>query len=174
MEDLSLHILDIVENSITAGASRIEIRLRESVKDNILTIDIKDNGQGMDAELLEHACDPFYTTRTTRKVGLGIPMLAQAARECRGDIQVTSQKGGGTSISVSFQHDHIDRKPMGDVGKTLIVLIVSNPEIDFFFEHKRDDKTYVLDTSEIKKELGNIPINTPDVIKIIKDAISAG
>ena len=126
----------------------------------------------MDRELLEHACDPFYTTRTTRRVGLGIPMLAQAAKESMGDIDVKSQKGEGTTISAFFQYNHIDRKPLGDIGETIIILIVSNPDIDFIFEHKRNDDAYTLDTLEIKKDLDGIPINTPEVIRIIKDDIS--
>ena len=172
MEDLSLHILDIAENSITAGASRIEIKIVEDTGANLLTVEISDNGKGMDKELLDNACDPFYTTRTTRRVGLGIPLLAQSARESSGDITVKSVKGEGTSIKASFQYDHIDRRPLGDIGQTMIILIMSNPDIDFLFEHTKNDNTYLLDTTEIKKELDGVPINTPEVIKIIKDDIS--
>ncbi len=173
MEDLSLHILDIAENSITAGADRINIKIVEDMRKNLLVLEISDNGRGMDPEMFKHACDPFHTTRTTRKVGLGIPLLAQAARECRGDIQVSTAKGKGSTITASFQHDHIDRKPLGDIEKTLIVLIAGSPDIDFIFEHIKDEKTYVLDTAYIKKELDGVPINAPEVIRIIKDDISA-
>ncbi len=173
VEDLSLHILDIAENSITAGAGRIEIRISEDIRGNLLTVEISDNGKGMDKELLENACDPFYTTRTTRRVGLGIPFLAQSARESNGDISVKSEKGKGTAIKASFQYDHIDRRPIGNIGQTMIVLIMSNPDIDFIYEHRRNDKEYILNTAEIKRELDGVPINTPDVIKIIKDDISA-
>jgi hypothetical protein len=173
MEDLSLHILDVAENSITAGANKIKIEIVEDVKANLLTVEISDNGKGMDRELLENACDPFYTTRTTRRVGLGIPLLAQSARESNGDISVKSKKGEGTSIKASFQYDHIDRKPLGDIGQTMIILIMSNPDIDFLFEHKKNDNLYTLDTAEIKNELDGVPINTPEVIRIIKDDISA-
>ncbi len=172
MEDLSLHILDVAENSITAGAGRIEIKIYEDTGANLLTVEISDNGKGMDKELLKNACDPFYTTRTTRRVGLGIPLLAQAARESNGDISVKSKIGEGTSIKASFQYDHIDRKPLGDIGQTIIILIMSNPDIDFLFEHKKNDDSYTLDTAEIKKELDGVPINTPEVINIIKDDIS--
>ena len=173
MEDLSLHILDIAENSITAGADKINIKIVEDVRKNLLVLEISDNGRGMDPEMLEHACNPFHTTRTTRKVGLGIPLLAQAARECRGDIQVSTAKGKGSTITASFQYDHIDRKPVGDIEKTLIVLIAGNPDIDFIFEHIKNEKTYVLDTAYIRKELDGVPINSPEVIRIIKDDISA-
>jgi anti-sigma regulatory factor (Ser/Thr protein kinase) len=172
MEDLSLHILDIAENSITAGAGRIEIKIVEDTGANLLTVEINDNGTGMDGELLEKACDPFYTTRTTRRVGLGIPLLAQSARECNGDFVVRSEKGEGTSIKASFQSDHIDRKPIGDIGQTMIILIMSNPDIDFLLEYRKDDNLYNLDTAEIKKELDGVPINKPEVIRIIKDDIS--
>jgi anti-sigma regulatory factor (Ser/Thr protein kinase) len=172
VEDLSLHILDIAENSITAEASRIEIKVSEDTGANLLTVEITDNGKGMDKELLDNACDPFYTTRTTRHVGLGIPFLAQSARESNGDISVTSEKGKGTSIKASFQYDHIDRRPLGDIGETMIILIMSNPDIDFIFQHVRNGKEYMLNTAEIKEELEGVPINTPEVIKIIKDDIS--
>ncbi len=172
MEDLSLHILDIAENSITAGATEIRIKIIEDIKQNLLLIGISDNGKGMDEEMLKNAYDPFYTTRTTRRVGLGIPLLAQCARESMGDINIKTKKGKGTTITATFQHNHIDRKPLGDIGKTLIVLIVSNPDIDFIFEHKKNDNMYFLDTADLKKELDDIPINTPEVIKIIKDDIS--
>ena len=172
MEDLSIHILDVAENSITAGAGRIAIKIYEDTGANLLTVEISDNGKGMDKELLKNACDPFYTTRTTRRVGLGIPLLAQAARESNVDISVKSKIGEGTSIKASFQYDHIDRKPLGDIGQTIIILIMSNPDIDFLFEHKKNDDSYTLDTAEIKKELDGVPINTPEVINIIKDDIS--
>jgi len=172
MEDLSLHILDIAENSINAGASLIMIKIIEDIKANLLLVEISDNGRGMDKKMYEHACDPFYTTRTTRKVGLGIPLLAQAARECMGDIKISTEEGKGSTITATFQYNHIDRKPLGDMEKTMIVLIVSNPHIDFMLEHRRNNDTYVLDTAVIKKELDGVPINNPEVIKIIKDDIS--
>ncbi|MBI5676572.1 MAG: ATP-binding protein [Nitrospirae bacterium] len=169
MEDLSLHILDIVENSITAGASNIRIKINEDTKENLLLIEISDNGRGMDEEMLKNALDPFHTTRTTRNVGLGIPFLADAARDTGGDISIKSAKGEGTTISAAFRHDHIDRKPLGDIGKTLIVIIASNPDIDIIFEHKKNTSEYMLDTAEIKKELDGVPINAPGVIKVIEN-----
>jgi DNA mismatch repair ATPase MutL len=172
MEDISLHILDIVENSITAGASKIEIKIVEDIKANLLSVEIKDNGKGMDEEMLRRACDPFFTTKTTKKVGLGIPMLAQSAKESMGDIKITSKKGEGTTVYARFQYDHIDRKPLGNIAESIIVLIVSNPDIDFLFQHIKNGKTYILDTAKIKKELENVPINAPEVIKIIKDDIN--
>ena len=173
MEDLSLHILDVVENCITAEATRIEVKIAEDTDENLLTVEMNDNGKGMSEELLNNATDPFYTTRSTRNVGLGIPLLAQSAKESNGEISVKSKIGEGTSIKATFQYDHIDRRPLGDIGQTIIILIMSNPDIDFLFEHKKNDKLYTLDTAEMKMELDGIPINNPEVIKIINNDIRA-
>ena len=171
MEDLSLHILDIAENSINAGASKIRIKIIENVKKNLLLIEIADNGKGMDEDIIKMARDPFFTTKSNKRVGLGIPFLAQSAREAMGDISITSKKGEGTTITATFKYNHIDRKPLGDIEKTLTVLIAGNPEVDFVYEHKRNSHTYYLDTTGIKKKLKGIPTNHPEVIKIIKDSI---
>lgn len=174
MEDLSLHILDIVENSISAGANRIEIRIVEDTVKDILSIEIKDNGKGIGKENLKKVKDPFYTTRKTRNVGLGLSLLAQSAKEAEGDISIKSEEGVGTTIYAFFKHSHIDRKPFGNIADTLIVLISGNPDIDLFYEHRGDDEKYSLDTEEIKAQLEGIPINTPDVIEVIKKDIQAG
>ncbi len=172
MEDLSLHILDIAENSITAGANKVKIKIIEDIKKNLLLVEIVDNGKGMDEDTIKMAQDPFFTTKSNKRVGLGIPFLAQSARESMGDISIISKKKQGTTITATFKYNHIDRKPLGDIEKTLTVLIAANPEIDFVYEHKRNGHTYYLDTAEIKKELNGIPINHPKAIKIIKDSIS--
>ena len=173
MEDISLHILDVAENCITAKASRIEIKITEDRGKNLLVVEINDDGRGMSKELLENAANPFHTTRTTRKVGLGIPLLAQSAKEGNGDINIKSEIGKGTSIKATFQYDHIGRKPLGDIEQTIIILIMSNPDIDFHFEHKKNDNLYTLDTAEIKKDLDGVSINNPEVMKIIKNDINA-
>lgn len=172
MQDLSLHILDIVENSINAGAGRIWIRIHEDASRNILRIEISDNGRGMSREMISRATDPFFTTKKGKKTGLGIPLLAQAARECGGELTIRPGRGKGTTIRATFQHNHIDRKPIGDMGETLLVLIGSHPEIDIVFEHRRAGDTYRLSTRELKAELEGVPVNAPDVIRILKDDIS--
>jgi len=172
MEDLSLHILDIAENSIVAGAGKIRIKIIEDIKKNLLTIEIADNGKGMDKNTIKKAYDPFFTTKTVRRVGLGVPLLAQAARESNGSISIVSKKDKGTTINANFQHNHIDRKPLGAIEKTMAVLIAANPELDFLYEHRRNKHAYSLDTVKIKKNLGKIPINDPKVIKFFKDSIS--
>ena len=150
MEDLSLHILDIVENSIRAKASMVEIKVIEDIRKDLLTIEIKDNGQGIDEETIKKVIDPFFTTRTTRKVGLGLPLLSQAARESGGDVEIASKVGKGTKITATFGYSHIDRKPLGNMEITLITLIAGNPEVDFIYEHKSDELECHLDSKEIR------------------------
>ncbi len=154
MEDLSLHILDIVENSIEAKASKIRIKVNEDMKKNLLTIEIKDNGDGMDKETIKKILDPFYTTRTTRRVGLGLSLLAQATKESGGNIKIKSIIGKGTSVKAVFQYNHVDRKPLGDIEKTLTTLIVGNPEINFIYEHRRGDVKFKLDTKKARESIG--------------------
>ncbi len=153
MEDLSLHILDVVENSIRAKASRVEIKVVEDIIKDLLTIEIKDNGLGMDGETVKKVLDPFFTTRTTGKVGLGLPLLSQAARESGGDMEIESKVGRGTRVKATFSYSHIDRKPLGDMEMTLSALIAGNPEVDFIYEHKKDESEYCLDTKEIRASI---------------------
>lgn len=175
MEDLSLHILDIAENSIDAGAGRVEIRIIINTDNDKLMIKISDDGKGMDEETIRKVKDPFFTTKTVRqkKFGLGIPLLAQAAEECNGRFSIESKVGEGTVITAEFQQSHIDMKPLGDIGSTMAVLIGGHPEIDFLLSYERDDFSYRLDTIELKNELNDVPINLPDVLKLIKDDINS-
>lgn len=136
MQDLSLHILDIVENSINAGSSRIEVRIVADEKADLLKLLIADDGRGMDEEELEKALDPFYSSRPGKRIGLGIPLLAQAAREGGGELSVQSTAGGGTVLKASFTMSHPDRKPMGDIAGTMRMLQVTHPEIEFVFEQQ--------------------------------------
>jgi signal transduction histidine kinase len=148
MEDLSLHILDIAENSISGSAKRIEIRIEEDPGSDMLTIEIKDDGKGMDEQTLQKAIDPFFTTRTTRRVGLGLPLLAQAARQTDGKIELDSKPGHGTTVKATFSLSHLDRQPMGDIQETIRTLVAGHPEIDFLYEHKTNDSIYRFDTRE--------------------------
>lgn len=169
MQDFSLHILDIAENSISAGAKLIEIKIVEDIKKDVLTIEIKDDGKGMSEEMVSKVLDPFVTTRTTRKVGLGLPLFAQAARACNGEVHIESELKKGTKLVGTFQLSHIDLKPWGSMVDTLITLIVGNPEIDFFYQHQKNGFEYTLDTKMVKKELGEVPIFNPEVIKVLRD-----
>jgi anti-sigma regulatory factor (Ser/Thr protein kinase) len=174
MEDLSLHILDIAENSIAAGATTIEIAVEEYTVRDLLRLEIKDNGRGMDEEMKKMVADPFFTTKTVRKVGLGLPFLKQAAIECDGSFSIASTEGKGTTISATFKRSHIDRKPLGDMAASIMVLIAGNPHIDFVFQYRRDDYHYHFDTREIREDLDGIPINRPDVLKILRKDIDRG
>lgn len=168
MEDFSLHILDLVENSINAGAKRVEIRVVEDSEKDMRTIELKDDGRGMSKEMVDKVLDPFVTTRTTRKVGLGLSLFAQAARECNGEVKIESEPSKGTRLTGTFQLSHIDLKPWGSVVSTLITLIVGNPDKDFFYHHQKDAFEYTLDTRVIKKELGEVPISNPEVVKVLR------
>lgn len=152
MEDLSLHILDIAENAIRASAKRIEIMVEENEEKNLLSIEIKDDGQGMDDETTKRTLDPFFTTKTARRIGLGLPLIAQSARESGGDIELSSKLGRGTKVRVTFRYDHPDRKPLGAMDETMLTLIASNPEIRFIYTHRRGDLVYRLDSKEIEAE----------------------
>lgn len=139
MEDLSLHILDIVENSINADAKNIHIKVEEDEERDLLIMEINDDGKGMSQEMLKKVLDPFFTTRTTRKVGLGLSLLAQAARASGGDIEIKSEEGYGTRVKATFGYTHIDRQPLGEIEETLKILVLSHPEINFVYEHKRGE-----------------------------------
>ncbi|MBU4486045.1 MAG: ATP-binding protein [Candidatus Delongbacteria bacterium] len=149
MEDLSLHILDVVENSIEAGASKIEIKIIEDKSRDLLEIEIKDNGRGMSEETLSKVLDPFYTTRTTRRVGMGLSLLVQAAKDSNGNFEINSSVGVGTEVKASFQYSHIDRKPIGDLKSTFIILITSYPEINFIYIHQDEEGIDTLDSNKI-------------------------
>lgn len=173
MQDLSLHILDIVENATQAGATLIEIDILEDIDKDLLQIRIQDNGRGMDAEILRGATDPFVTTRTTRRVGMGLPLLKQAARETGGDLRITSELGKGTRVVATFQKSHIDRRPLGDMGATLTALIMGNPDRDFVYRSNLREEEVEVDTRSIRKELdGAMGINDPAVIRLIRDLFS--
>jgi len=148
MEDLSLHILDIAENAISGSARTVEIRIDEDRNKDLLTIEIKDDGKGMDEQTLQKALDPFFTTRTTRRVGLGLPLLAQAARESGGQIKLYSEPGRGTTVRATFVHSHVDRKPMGSIDETIQTLVAGHPEIDFLYEHNTNGSIYHFDTRD--------------------------
>ncbi|MHB1458636.1 MAG: ATP-binding protein [Armatimonadota bacterium] len=174
MRELSLHILDIMQNSIAAGATRVEINVDGDTTANRLSITITDNGKGMDAELLRKVRDPFTTTRTTRRVGLGIPMLLAASEACGGHLELESTPGHGTRISAVFTLNHIDRAPMGDITSTTLSAIIANPDISFKYQQSMDGTEFILDTDEIHTHLEEVPLSDPAVIRWMKGYISEG
>jgi hypothetical protein len=174
VQDLSLHILDIVENSLAAGAGRVEIRIEEDLGADRMILEIMDDGRGMEEHELRQAMDPFFTTKTTRRVGLGLPLLAEACRLCNGELSLESRPGNGTRVRATFQNSHIDRKPLGEIGDTLMTLIVGHPEVDLRYEHRKDGKSFSLDTREIKSDLGDVPLNAPQVVSALRNLIHSG
>ena len=149
MQDLSLHILDIVENSIRAGAGRVEIRLTEDEENDLLTVSIRDDGKGMDPQTLRRAADPFFTAKPGRRFGLGLAMFRQATREADGSFEISSTPEAGTSITATFRRSHPDRKPFGDMAATLETLVAANPGVQFGYEYKAGTEVIGFDTREL-------------------------
>ncbi|MGI5917691.1 MAG: ATP-binding protein [Anaerolineae bacterium] len=164
MRELSQHVLDLIQNSLEAGASQVEIEIIENRAANQLTLSVADNGRGMDEETVRRVTDPFYTTRTTRHVGLGLPLLQAAAERCGGGLIITSRPGEGTRVVADFDLDHIDRAPLGDMKDTLIGALLSEKGADIVYRHRLDDREMTLDTREIREILGeDIPLSHPMV-----------
>jgi hypothetical protein len=159
--------MDVAENGIAAGATLISVAVAEDRKENALRIIIKDNGRGIPADLLERVLNPFYTTRTTRRVGLGLSLFREASRRCEGDFHINSREGEGTEVYASFKRDHIDLAPIGDIAGSLTSLIVGNPGVDFVYRHEVDGESFQLDTRAVKQELEDVPIYDPDVIRYL-------
>lgn len=174
MQDLSLHILDIVENSLAAGARRVDIRIEEDRGTDRMSVQITDDGRGMDEEMARKALDPFFTTKTVRRVGLGLPLLAEACRMAGGELTLESCPGKGTTVRAVFQHSHIDRKPLGPMADTLLTLLIGHPEVELTYDHRKDGKAFSLDTREIKSDLGDIPLNAPEVVPALRAFIQKG
>jgi hypothetical protein len=171
MRELSLHILDIVENGITAGADLIYISVHEARKEDWLKIVIRDNGSGLPREKRKKLTDPFVTTRKTRRVGLGLPLLAAAAERCAGSLEVQTGASKGTEVAATFQYSHIDRAPMGDIVATITTLIMGNPDVDFVYTHIINENDFTLDTREVRQELGNLSLMDPVVIHHLTKSI---
>ncbi len=172
MKELSLHVLDLGINSIDAEANKIAIIINEDTKNDILSVEIDDDGRGMDEYTVNNAVNPFVTTRKTRKVGLGIPLTEQAAKQCGGDFNIESVKGKGTRIKFSFKYFHIDREPLGNMGQTIMTLINTNKDVDIYYKHIYDKNEFIFDTIQIKKILGSVDINSPDILLWIRDYIN--
>ena len=174
MRELSLHILDIVENSVSAGARHIALSVAEDSCANLLVITVSDDGRGMDEQAVSRVRDPFYTTRSTRQVGLGVPLFAAAAERCGGDLRVESAPGKGTAVTARFQHDHIDRAPLGNMHSTLMCILMRGTAFDLHYTHRVDDLVFELDTQEIKQALGDVPLSHPGVREWLSGYIIQG
>ena len=171
LRELADNILDIAQNSISAGASLVEIDITVNHEKDSVALRFADDGCGMSAEMAQAVCDPFTTTRKTRKVGLGLPLLKMTAQATGGDFAIESEIGRGTTVSVSFGLAHIDRPPMGDVSGSLFTLVLMNPQIDFLFVYDYDGKRFTFDTREIRAMVAPIPLDNPEISAWIKDCL---
>ncbi len=174
VRELALHILDVAENGVNAGADLIRIKVSESGKDNLITISVKDNGRGIPKDMLDKVVDPFYTTRTTRRVGLGLSLLKEAARRCDGNFSLESEEGRGTEVRACFRRNHIDLAPLGDIPGSIISLILGNPGVDFVYEHEIDGRAFMMDTRDVKRELEGVDITHPEVIGFLRQFLAEG
>ncbi len=171
MREIALHILDIVQNSLVAQAQNIWITILEDTPKDQLVVTIRDDGKGMDKETVRKVADPFYTTRTTRRVGLGLPLLQANTLACGGDLKIDSVLGKGTTIEATFGLKHIDRPPLGDMAATLVSFLSGSPDVDFFYCHQRDQNSFRLSTVEIKNNLAGLAVNHPEVLAWLQDFI---
>ncbi|MBO6062173.1 MAG: ATP-binding protein [Clostridia bacterium] len=175
MKELSLNILDIAQNSIHAEATFVEILLTET--EETLLMEIKDDGRGMSEEFLARVTDPFSTTRTTRKVGMGLPLLQLAAEQTGGHMSITSRERAlypeshGTEVSALFYKNHLDFTPLGDVISTVVSLVQGSPEVDFLYTHLLPGKTVELDTRLLREVLGEVPLSSPEVLVWIRESL---
>ena len=169
MRELSLNVMDVAQNSVRAEADLVTIRVEESDSNDNLTIVIADNGCGMTEEQVQQVIDPFFTTRTTRKVGLGVPLFKLSAEQTGGSFDIQSEKGVGTTTTASYVKSHVDMTPLGDINDTIKILIQCNPDIDFIFTHSTDNGSFTLDTRELREVLGDVSLDTPDVLEWIAD-----
>jgi len=172
MPEISLNILDLAQNSITAGSLVTEIRIDIRTGADTLEVVIGDNGRGMAPDVVQRVVDPFFTTRTTRSVGLGLPFWKMAAEITGGSFRLDSEPGVGTRVTAVFGLSHIDRMPVGDIASTMIALIGSNPDLDFIFSYAVDDNGFIMDTREMRQTLDGVSLYEPAVLSFITDYIN--
>ena len=171
MKTLSDHVFDITQNSVKAGATWIEIKMVENLKNDLYSIGVKDNGYGMSGETLKKAADPFFTTRKTRKVGLGLSLLKNHAEAANGSFNINSEVGKGTDVFASFQHSHLDRPPVGDIWNTWYLTYIMNPSIRLKYSHKTDVGTFDLDSDELKTVLNGASAMQKEIKQAIFELI---
>lgn len=173
MRELSLHILDLVQNAIEAGASEIQLEIAEDTIRDTFCISLTDNGRGMSPEQLCKVTDPFSTTRSTRKVGLGLSLLEMSTSCCEGSLAIDSTVGQGTTVRACYRHSHLDRPPLGPMRQTLITILVANPSIDFAYRHRYNDQSFELQSKDITAVLGDIPLTQPEVLQWLNQFLSS-
>jgi hypothetical protein len=179
MREIALHLLDIAENSATAESRNISIEVHEDLYQDLLWASVTDDGCGMDTETAKNVQDPFYTTRTTRKVGLGIPLLKLAAEQAEGSFSLMSEPGQGTRVEAVFRHSHVDRMPLGDLSSTFLTVLISHPAIHWLFvyrvtDRERNSRDFIFDDAELKIELGDLPMTEPEVLTFVRGMFEEG
>ena len=173
MNDLAMHILDIVQNSISAGAKNIWIEVLVSIVRDLLSISVRDDGKGMTPEMVAKVTDPYCTTRTTRKVGLGLPLLRQGAEQAGGSLSIDSTVGVGTTVKAVYGLSHIDRPPMGDLANAYVLLLGANPDINIVLHYTTDEEDFSISTKELDEALDGLPLNDPQVMKLVYEMVSS-
>jgi hypothetical protein len=179
MREIALHLLDIAENSVAAEGKNISIQVHEDLFNDRLSTSVIDDGCGMDAQTVAQVLDPFYTTRTTRTVGLGIPLLKLAAEMAEGRFSLQSEPGQGAWVEADFRHSHIDRMPLGDLASTFLTLLIAHPQVDWTFLYRVTDKNkqsrdFVFESAELKSELGDVPLTEPEVLAFVRGMFEEG
>ena len=174
MRELALHLLDIAENSVAANAKTVKIAVDEDPKKDRLKMSVEDDGRGMDEDLVARVTDPFVTSRTTRKVGLGIPLLKAAAEGCNGYLRINSAPGRGTRLEAEFQRSHIDRMPLGDLAGTVLSLLIAWPQIHWLFRYRANGTEFTFDDEPIKDELGDVSLTEPSILGYIRETLQEG
>ena len=174
MEDLAMHILEILMNSIKADASLITLKIRDSFDDDVIAFEIEDNGKGMDEEMVKKAADPFTTSRTTRRIGMGLAFMKGLAETCGGKFDIQSTLGVGTVVSASVQKLNIDTPHLGNIGEMMMEAIQSDENIDYVLEYTTDYGQFVFDSRIIKEELAGVSLLEPEILIWIKEYINQG
>lgn len=171
MKELAMHVYDLMENSTAANSTEVSLTIRDSIKDNIYAFTIIDNGKGMTPEFMAKVTDPYTTSRTTRKVGLGLPLIKMNTENCGGGMKLQSEVGKGTRLDFWFQHNHWDRPPMGDLAGTIVMLCAAHEDIHIIYKHITDQDEFVFDTAEIHEALDGMSMNDVKVMGWLKDMI---
>lgn len=171
MKELAMHVYDLMENSTAANSTEVKLTIKDSIKENIYAFTIEDNGKGMTPEFMARVTDPYTTSRTTRKVGLGLPLIKMNTENCGGGMKLQSEVGKGTRLDFWFQHDHWDRPPMGDLAGTIVMLCAAHEDIHIIYRHITDQGEFVFDTAEIHDALDGMSMNDVKVMAWLKEMI---
>jgi hypothetical protein len=174
VEDLCFHLVDLVQNSVAAGARTITVSVREQAAGDSLTLEVADDGRGMDRQTLLKVQDPFFTSKSFKKVGLGIPLLKATTEACRGRFRIASRPGQGTRVRAQLQKGHIDCPPLGDLGETLLSLLVSLEQVDLRFSYRSERGEFSLASADIRRQVGDLHFSHPEVYQFLKSYVREG